>query len=96
MRLIFASILLTSAVPANAQSPFDRLISEITSSKPSTQTNSLSQSFGAGIGPAQSATIDEILTQPMEDQQIAADRAEATPLIRTILTRGSCATAAEA
>lgn len=45
----------------------------------------------APISPSQSAAIDQLLAQPIDDQQIAADRREALPLIKILLSTGACA-----
>lgn len=95
-RSVIAIALLAVAVPATGQTLFEKLLKQIVKPKPTANGTVAASSGGAftvGITPAQTAAIDRLLAQPLQDARIATDRADAMPLIRTVLSTASCATA---
>lgn len=102
MRFVkIASLLMigaTAPAPASSQTLLDKLIAKV--GKPrdkvatDTQEGALSGGSGrftAAISSAQQTTIDRLLSQPLQDPKIAADRTAAASLIRILLATGSCA-----
>lgn len=86
--------------PASAQSLLDRL-SDALKPKAGQQTSTRTTSERSGalmasIQPQQVAAIDTLLAEPAEDPEISADRADAMPLIRQLVTIGACAQSGEA
>ena len=102
-----SKILLTAALfagqvasPASAQSLFDR-VSDVLKTKGTQQTSTRTVETSSGrltasIQPQQAAAIDTLLAEPLDDQAITADRADALPLIRQLVTIGACAQSGEA
>jgi len=80
--ILFASL---AASPASAQSLLDRL-SDALKPKAGQQTSDRTTS----------AAIDTLLADPLEDPAITADRANAMPLFRQLVTIGACAQSGEA
>ena len=86
--------------PASAQSLLDRL-SDALKPKAGQQTSTRTTSARSGrltasIRPQQAAAIDTLLAEPLEDPAVTADRADAMPLIRQLVTTGACAQSGEA
>jgi|GEM_PF-2140552 len=95
--ILFASL---AASPASAQSLLDRL-SDALKPKAGQQTSDRTTSARGGqltasIQPQQAAAIDTLLADPLEDPAITADRANAMPLFRQLVTIGACAQSGEA
>ncbi len=99
-RSIIAAIALSgTATPAVSQTYLDQLINKITKKKGTTGASASAATggrFSTPIDPAQTATIDKLLAQPLQDPAVTADRAEAAPLIRILLATGTCALQSEA
>ena len=87
--------LIAAAAPASSQTLLDQLIAKAVKPKAATQPGQAG-AFTAAVTPAQSTALDALLNQPLQDPRIAADRAEASALIRTVIVTGACATAPEA
>ena len=95
--ILFASLV---ASPASAQSLLDRL-SDALKPKADQQTSTRTTSARSGqltasIQPQQATAIDTLLAEPLEDPAISADRTDAMPLIRQLVTIGACAQSGEA
>ena len=95
--ILFAGL---ASSPASAQSILDRLSDAL---KPKAgQQASTSQASASGgqlmasIRPEQAAAIDALLAEQLENTVIAPERADALPLIRHLVTIGSCAQSGEA
>lgn len=90
-RTITILALLAVAEPAASQTMLDRFIGKLTK-RPGGQSGPVGSGRNlASITPAQTAEIDRLLTQPVQDARIVADRRDAAPLIRTIVATAACA-----
>lgn len=91
---VVALVIGVSAIPAPAQTLLDSVFKRIMA-KPGAKaagTTALgAPAVLAAITPAQTASIDTLLAAPLQDTKISADRREAAPLIRAILTTAACA-----
>lgn len=97
MHMISAAALATvAATPAASQTLLDKLVRRIAA--PATQPGQVATSASAltAISPAQSTNLDRLLATPLKDARIAADRRDAGPLIREVLTTAACAKTAKA
>lgn len=89
LAVAFASI--AAPVPVAAQTLIDQLIHRVGKKKPTSGATATGGQFAAAITPAQTAEVDRLLTLPLQDARVTAERAEAAPLIRMLLATGSCA-----
>lgn len=98
MRIVQFALLIATAIagvsaPADAQTFLDRLNAKLNKlgNAASSSSQGAPSSMLAPITPPQSAAIDRLLTAPVDDPAVVADRTEAMPLIRMILATGTCA-----
>lgn len=90
---LIALVITTAAAPAGAQSFLDKVTGKLAkwSGAATSTPQGAPSSLLAPITPAQSAAIDRLLAEPLDDPEVAADRAQAAPVIRMVLETGACA-----
>lgn len=90
-RTAAAFALLAIAAPVTSQTYLDQLIARVKRPKGGTAISTDSGTVLTTMTPAQSAAVDRLVTAPVSDPKISADRAAAAPLVRTLLTIAACA-----
>ena len=86
-RIAAAFLLIVAGTPATGQTILDQLKARVTKLTAGTAPSTVS----ATLSDAQAAAIERLITKPMGDPQISADRAAAATLVRTLLVTAACA-----
>lgn len=85
---------LFAAAPASAQTLLDKLLAKAVRPKAAAASGAptpTGPAVPAVLSPAQQSALDRLLAAPLQDRRVAADRAEARPLIVRLRGIGACA-----
>lgn len=95
---IIAALTLASvaSAPVGAQTMLDKLIKRVTRPQATATTPARSNAGASSMSASQVTALDRLLETPLQDAKVSAARAEAVPLIRSVLVTAACGKTARA